>query len=88
MTPKKLDRWERMIRKIVIDGESYDPFIYYVDVMKLLRKEHAWAVRMVKARLAIWEGRDARGFDTNQYGRDCRAAQCREILDRLKGRVK
>lgn len=45
---KKPDRFERMLEKLVFDGESYDPFVHYEDVAKLLRDEHAWMVRMVR----------------------------------------
>lgn len=45
---KKPDRFQRTLNKIVLDGESDDPFILYEDVIKLLRAEHAWMVRMVR----------------------------------------
>lgn len=84
MKPRKPDRFERMANKFFEHG---GPF-YAVEVADLLRKEHAAVVRMVKANLALWAGPDARGNYINQYGRDCRAAQCVEILDQLKRRVK
>lgn len=45
---KKPDRFERKLNKLVFDGESYDPFVHYLCVAKLLRAEHAWMRRMVK----------------------------------------
>ena len=85
MRPKKPDRWDRMSVNL--------PICEYgtcsVDsVAKLLRKEHEWVVGMVEAQLALWEECAPRGYEANQYGRDCRAMQCKDILNLLKRRAK
>jgi len=87
MKPKNLDRWERIASKNSL-GKGENKFFYERDLAYYLRKEHAWVVGLVKSNLALWEGCAPRGYETNQYGRDCRAEQCRDILDQLKRRSK
>lgn len=89
MKPRKPDRFDQIaVDSVEWHTPSGTPMISSYEVAKLLRKEHAWMRRMVKAHLKLWEGCAPRGYETNQYGRDCRAAQCREILQQLDQRRK
>ena len=46
MTSKKKDRFERMVEKL---NQDCDGGCYPIDVVKLLRNEHAWMRRRVRA---------------------------------------
>lgn len=82
---KKPDRFERMVMRLVNSDSTYDPFIYYDDVVALLRREHQAVVRMVREELDLWA---EAALATNEFGRRCRAAQCRDILTKLQKRAK
>lgn len=57
MKPKKPDRFERLVEKIIKSDEDvgYDAFCFPNDVITILRNEHAWMRRMVRAMYAIAE---------------------------------
>lgn len=84
--PRKPDRFERVANEFF---QSEGPF-YAVEVADLLRAEHRWMVRMVKKNLKFWASTSpyCNEIDPRQYGRECRAAQCIEILSALKQRRK
>ena len=92
MTPKKPDRWERMVEDLEFIrncGGKETPVCDSADVLILLRKEHAAVVRMVLNHLAKWTDRTGPDIDAQEaYGRHCRAVQCQEIIDQLKRRAK
>lgn len=89
---KKPDRFERVVAKNSWDGldvkdtRSTRKGIWASDAADLLRKEHAWMERMVQKHLELWASPPI--LEEHRYGRDCRAAQCREILSSLKQRRK
>ena len=85
MKPTQPDRWERIVDKVL---ERDGRFSHY-GVTDLLRKEHAWVVRMVRNYLSKWTDRTGPDIDAQEaYGRHCRALQCQEIIDQLKRRAK
>ena len=49
MTPKNPDRFERMVAAITNSDVDvgYDAICFPVDVVKLLRREYRWMVRMI-----------------------------------------
>lgn len=85
MTPKKPDRWERMVLKVTYPDMCVDKDA----AINLLRKEHAEMVNIVQNHLSKWTDRTGPDIDAQEaYGRRCRALQCQEILDQLKRRAK
>ena len=84
---KKPDRWERMLEKQVMQGESYDPFLHYKDVVKLLRTQHRWVERMIQ-NYETFCGQNANAtFAQTEDMWKSRASQCRDILAKLKERA-
>lgn len=87
MTPKKPDRWERVVEDLefIRDcGGKETPVCESAEVLKLLRKEHAAVVRMV---------RDLRNYyltlcDSKACKHRVKAEACELILDQLKRRAK
>lgn len=85
MMTQKPDRFERMVMRLVNSDSTYDPFIYYDDVVALLRREHRAMVKIVQKELDFFEGSK---LGHNEYGRKCRVAQCHDILTKLQKRAK
>lgn len=90
MTPKKPDRFERIVLAAIKKQdtpESPSVWLNGPDIVTLLRQEHRWMVGVVHGQL-----RQCHQFaETYSYGRElwmCRAAQCHDILDRLTRRAK
>lgn len=82
---KKPDRFERVVLKATCPDMCVDKDA----AIDLLRKEHAWVVRMVTKHLSKWTDRTGPGIDAQEaYGRYCRALQCQEIIDQLNRRGK
>lgn len=73
--PKKLDRFERAVEKHVHTDEWNIPVIYADRATKLLRAEHAWMRRQVRAYLQS-------SIDTGYV------VACSEILSALAQRRK
>lgn len=93
MKPRKPDRWERSVSKYTAPGvflgsNARDLCLSGKKAADLLRREHQWMVRMVKVHLATWDTFPPRGLESDQYGWDCRVAQCRDILNSLQQRRK
>ena len=91
MTPKKPDRWERMVRRCLLYGygSCVTKLVSMAYAIKLLRQQHAWMVRMlgVERRRCIML---AAGFKRDNPDRKewiCRAAQTEYLLNSLKRRA-
>ena len=81
--PNRMDRWERMVLNWWSkDLPEIDGPVLRECVARLLRKEHAAVVRMVKNAL---DESIARDLPETGPGYQC---ACRHILDQLKRRVK
>ena len=49
MKPKKLDRWEREVEKLINNPRVYsDTHSWSVALVNLLRKQHKWVEQMIK----------------------------------------
>jgi hypothetical protein len=81
MKKKKPDRFERLVRK----QTGNDPFMLDSDIVALLRQQHRWMVRMVKAHARAMENPSLE-LDT-RYIVGHKAAY-RKILDQLTRRAK
>ena len=86
MAPKKPDRFERIVDKIVQEAD-YKPDIYREDVVKLLRREHQAVVRMVLREFKVWATTSPKRYASAPASRHERAKQCRDILDKLRRRA-
>ena len=85
MTPKPPDRWERIVDKVL---ERDGRFSHY-GVTDLLRKEHAWVRRMVRAygQRRLYEGRALVIEGEDPFTSDRKREAALEILDQLKRRA-
>jgi hypothetical protein len=89
---KKPDRWERISQKlktVAPSGNMYKESVVRGVVAGLLCKEHQAVLRVVREELALCITNAVIGGHTGvaeQWA--ARAAQCRDILAKLKARVK
>ena len=80
---KKPDKWERIANSFF---KNEGPF-YACEVAQLLRKEHAWVMRMVLREFKVWATTSPNGYASMPASRHERAKQCRDILDKLRRRA-
>lgn len=75
---KQPDRWERLVKERM----ETDGGIWSDSAADLLRKEHAWVMRMVLKELKTNKPK------MDVYGQHCMAVQARDILIKLKERAR
>ena len=85
-TPKKPDRFERVVTKKAL-GRGESQLLYATDIIRLLRQEHRWVINMVRGQFKVWATTSPDGYVNAPALRHERAKQCRDILDRLTRRA-
>jgi len=87
---KRPDRWEREVAR-GFSSKVVRPqdLILAHDAIKLLRKQHRWVEKLMQKRKREWEQPlKWKLLDETEALRRARAAECDDILAKLKARVK